>query len=54
MKISENILPNLPDDISKVLNEHNFRAFSLYRYHIQSMCSSLTSEKAEIFNKTPN
>ena len=46
MKISsENILPDLPDDISKVLNEHNFREFSLYRYHIQSMCSSLTSEK---------
>ena len=46
MKISsENILPDLPDDISKVLNEHNFRAFSLYRFHIQSMCSSLTSKK---------
>ena len=46
MKISsENILPDLPDDISKVLDEHNFRAFSLYRYHIQSMCSSLTSKK---------
>ena len=46
MKISpDNILPDLPDDISKVMNEHNFRAFSLYRYHIQSMCSSLNNKK---------
>ena len=51
MKISpNNILPDLPDDIAKVLNEHNFRAFSLYRFHIQSMCSALASKNELSFS----
>ena len=43
---SSNILPDLPDEIQKLYDEHNFRAFRLYQSHLHFMCSQLVSTKS--------